>query len=916
MAELFRYAAFISYSSKDAAFARRLHRALEGYRIPLSIGEFDLIGGGRKNRIYPVFLDREEFSAGALAERVEASLRASAALIVVCSPNAASSPWVQREIEIFSNLGRKGRMFLIIAESVPLVGEYGRDSIAMSLPPQFQGDALIDGDASEPLAADAREGKDGFRRAFLKIVAGLIEHPLGAVLDRDRQRRLANTIASVCAVIVGLAAVIVGSVQVIQEHGLRSQAQIEQRRSDALSQFAQARSMFLADRIGEGLSATTTIDARSVDHDVVEALDRIQTFWSDAVMTRAEVEAYLTIGRLWPYGETILLRTQQGFLRVEQFHAPDGGAVGYARITRDRMIVEGSVATYFVDLRTGDSRTVSTGNRGDPQIYGPSVDGAVALETVHQQALDAPIDFESVQVRTWSGSLVPENPVPYLPQHLFLTDRCDAVIAVRSDDVPPTDPLSSDQDLREPRRATLDALGSPVLRALQSPQTQVTSVETNNGGHVRRYIFTLGASRIEVTVIGMTDAPLSDSTAPLSLGSATAAQNFVSRISDLARRRAAEQENPGARACGWQYFRTGVSNITAPILRPDAWATVHGGTLPGDGDQSTIRHFRIYDHSGVALDGSAVLTRATDSSTTLRLCVQQATRRNPACIDRPGHQLSAILPRSGLAVLSPRDDFDGDVERVELLSLSSLRPLPLPTNVAHFNAEYPQLLITERPQSDELLILDMTGRRIVVLRPDGHGALRVVREISGLPDGVSAIFAATPRLTIAFAENEVAAVDTDTGRIVWVMNMEAMLANSLELDVPIVAASPDGHLVAFTRGDSGALSIRIIDVATGTPLTPWEPIDVDAGLAYTMAIGNDGRVELLASRGEVVREAPRRKPPERWNSDCTLGVRVEHGRSVLINPFVGGDAARCGYGTLISALQAAASAGSSRYQIH
>ena len=49
MAELYRYAAFISYSSKDAKFAQRLHRALESYGIPSSLGKFDLIGGGKQN---------------------------------------------------------------------------------------------------------------------------------------------------------------------------------------------------------------------------------------------------------------------------------------------------------------------------------------------------------------------------------------------------------------------------------------------------------------------------------------------------------------------------------------------------------------------------------------------------------------------------------------------------------------------------------------------------------------------------------------------------------------------------------------------------------------------------------------------------------------------------------------------------
>ena len=50
MAELYRFAAFISYSSKDAAFAQRLHKALESYHIPTQLGAFDVLGGGKKNR--------------------------------------------------------------------------------------------------------------------------------------------------------------------------------------------------------------------------------------------------------------------------------------------------------------------------------------------------------------------------------------------------------------------------------------------------------------------------------------------------------------------------------------------------------------------------------------------------------------------------------------------------------------------------------------------------------------------------------------------------------------------------------------------------------------------------------------------------------------------------------------------------
>jgi formylglycine-generating enzyme required for sulfatase activity len=196
MAELYRYAAFISYSSKDAKFAQRLHRALESYGIPSSLGKFDLIGGGKKNRIYPVFRDREELSAGHLGDQIEANLRASAALIVVCSPNGAASPWVQKEIEYFVSLGRRDRVFAVISDAAPSYDASGHDNTATCFPPAFRGDALS-GDPLEPLAADARKDKDGFRGALLKVIAGLIGVSPGTIIDRDKKRRRAQLLQSV-----------------------------------------------------------------------------------------------------------------------------------------------------------------------------------------------------------------------------------------------------------------------------------------------------------------------------------------------------------------------------------------------------------------------------------------------------------------------------------------------------------------------------------------------------------------------------------------------------------------------------------------------------------------------------------------------------------------------------------------------
>jgi WD40 repeat protein len=214
MAELFRFAAFISYSSKDAAFARRLHRALEGYGIPASLGKFDLVGGGKANRIYPVFRDREELAAGRLGERIEASLNASAAMVVVCSPSSAASEWVEKEIEYFAGLGRSDRIFAIIADTAPLADASGADATSSCFPPAFRADALADATALEPLAADARKGKDGFRGAWLKLVAGLIGVSPGQIIDRDRRRRRRQRLLAACVTAGGVAVLATAAVAV------------------------------------------------------------------------------------------------------------------------------------------------------------------------------------------------------------------------------------------------------------------------------------------------------------------------------------------------------------------------------------------------------------------------------------------------------------------------------------------------------------------------------------------------------------------------------------------------------------------------------------------------------------------------------------------------------------------------------
>ena len=99
-----RYWASISYSHKDAAFGRRLHRKLESYVLPRRLSGAQAL----PRRLVPIFRDRDELpAAGDLSTEVRAALAQSRSLIVVCSPQAAASQWVHREVALLKKAMRK-----------------------------------------------------------------------------------------------------------------------------------------------------------------------------------------------------------------------------------------------------------------------------------------------------------------------------------------------------------------------------------------------------------------------------------------------------------------------------------------------------------------------------------------------------------------------------------------------------------------------------------------------------------------------------------------------------------------------------------------------------------------------------------------------------------------------------------------
>ncbi|MGP1345455.1 MAG: toll/interleukin-1 receptor domain-containing protein [Phycisphaerales bacterium] len=199
-----RYWAFISYSSIDTAIARRLHSKLETYRIPR-----DLVGRpGRdepvSRRIFPIFRDRDELPLSAdLGSSIEDALRASRYLIVLCSPDSATSRWVNEEIRYFKSLGREDRVLAIILRGEPNAtdkpGQEELECFAPALRHRIGPDGQLTADRTEPIAGDLRKGGDGWRDAFLKAVAGITGLGFDDLVQRDARRTKRRQFVAGCA---------------------------------------------------------------------------------------------------------------------------------------------------------------------------------------------------------------------------------------------------------------------------------------------------------------------------------------------------------------------------------------------------------------------------------------------------------------------------------------------------------------------------------------------------------------------------------------------------------------------------------------------------------------------------------------------------------------------------------------------
>ena len=193
-AEEYKYWAFISYNHHDEDAAKWLHNALETYKVPNSLVERELAVGKIPTRLYPIFRDKDELpSSNNLSDKIKEALYRSRFLIVICSPWAVASRWVNEEIKTFKSFGREDRVHCFIIEGEPNASDSPERSALECFPSAVRHKLGADLQPSvervEPLAADARKGQDSRANAKLRLLAGMLDLTYDDLRQRERRRR-------------------------------------------------------------------------------------------------------------------------------------------------------------------------------------------------------------------------------------------------------------------------------------------------------------------------------------------------------------------------------------------------------------------------------------------------------------------------------------------------------------------------------------------------------------------------------------------------------------------------------------------------------------------------------------------------------------------------------------------------------
>ena len=124
--------AFISYKREDEKWAKWLQKKLEHYELPTEIRKQNPDLEFANNPRH-VFKDTTDLSGGVLEKAIKEGLASSKYLIVICSPRAAKSPWVCKEVQDFIDSGHEEYIIPFIIDGEPYSKDIAKECFPEAL---------------------------------------------------------------------------------------------------------------------------------------------------------------------------------------------------------------------------------------------------------------------------------------------------------------------------------------------------------------------------------------------------------------------------------------------------------------------------------------------------------------------------------------------------------------------------------------------------------------------------------------------------------------------------------------------------------------------------------------------------------------------------------------------------------------
>ena len=212
---------FISYKHEDMAFAARIHKRLSRYKPPAGIVPH--------RRMLKVFRDESDMAGVEYFASIDKALRGSAKLLVICSPSARGSEYINDEIHRFVSYRDANNIIPVIIRGVPNNEAAEKESDERAFP-----DALCE-TLEMPLAVDYRDydvqnvklNRGRYKNEWFKLLANILDVKREEIEQREEKRfrqRLAIATALVSGVIIILS--VLAAVAWIQKREAQHQRNI------------------------------------------------------------------------------------------------------------------------------------------------------------------------------------------------------------------------------------------------------------------------------------------------------------------------------------------------------------------------------------------------------------------------------------------------------------------------------------------------------------------------------------------------------------------------------------------------------------------------------------------------------------------------------------------------------------------